>query len=85
MDISLSEGSEVKAINLATLEEVLFVGVAPEFAVMSAHACETATVREFARFYYGKTIHTEQDLKSFGLIRGKHTVACGDWAAKKNG
>jgi hypothetical protein len=85
MNISLSEGSQVKAVNLATLEEVLFVGVAPEFAVMSAHACETHTISEFAKFYYGKTLHTEEDLKSHGLIRGKHTVACGDWAAKSNG
>lgn len=79
------EGSPVKAINLSTLEEVTFYGVAPEFAVMAANACETHTISEFAAFYYGKTFPTEQELKDHGLVVGKHTVSCGEWAAKKNG
>lgn len=78
------EGSHVKAINLSTLEEVSFYGVPPEFAVMAANACETGTISQFAAFYYGKTFPTEQDLRERGLVRGKHTVACGDWAAKKD-
>lgn len=61
---------EIRVLNLATQETLVYQGIGPERAVIAAYA---QSRRDFNTWDYAKYAPL--------LVRGQRTISCGDWCA----